>query len=159
MLKEIFTTIKNRVTSWHYNKFVRPKVEAARRNQIKRDLKNDLDDLWRLNLIMTLSPDTYKEFVDFFNQNINGIKNYYGSMRTWFPESRTIFEYKGRLVDKNHKIIEGCKGKAELEYLSHRKRPFHVEFRNYRGTDIIAEEAYGFEDFDSALRYMLSKSV
>ena len=151
------------VRRWHHRKHVLPRIGSDNRNRIRDDLRrggyDTLRDWKRLQLLSTLKFGTYKEFREVWKNNICGIQNHYGSMMTWNPTSDTLFEYNGKCVDGNGRRIDGWEGKTELNVGE--KFPFSVYSSTYDHNrhEVVRSECYGFDDFESAMRYFLGKSV
>ena len=159
----MFGRLVGMVRGWHYRKYVLPKIEAENRNRIRADLRrggyDTLRDWRRLQLLATLTDGTYREFREVWKANICGIQNRYGSMMTWNPTSKTLFQYEGNCVDGNGRRIDGWEGKTELNVGE--KFAFSVYSSTYDSNkgEVVAHECYGFNDFESAMRYFLGKSV
>ena len=159
MLKWAVVSVK----AWHHRRHVLPRIEAERVRQIRGDLSRNgyetLKDYKRLRLLTQLTLRTYSEFAKVWRGNICGIQNHYGSMMTWNPTSKTLFEYNGKCVDGDGRQIDGWEGRAELGIGE--KFPFSVYSSTYDHNkhETVSHECYGFDNFESAMRYFLRKSV
>ena len=147
----------------YHRKYVLPRIVGERICQIREDLSRNgsdrLKDYKRLRLLATLNFSTYNEFAKVWRKNICGIQNHYGSMMTWNPTSKTLFEYNGKCVDGDGRQIDGWEGRAELGIGE--KFPFSVYSSTYDHNkhETVSHECYGFDNFESAMRYFLRKSV
>lgn len=151
------------VRRWHHRKHVLPRIEDERIRQIREDLSRNgsdrLRDYKRLRLLATLNFGTYREFADVWKNNICGIQNHYGSMMTWFPTSKTLFQYEGNCVDGSGRRIDGWEGKTELNVGGKFAFSVYSSTYDHNRHEVVGSECHGFDDFESAMRCFLGKSV
>ena len=149
--------------AWHHRKYVLPKIETENRNRIRDDLRrggyDTLRDWKRLSLLATLTDGTYREFREAWRANICGIQNHYGSTMTWFPTSKTLFQYEGNCVDGSGRRIDGWEGKTELNVGEKFAFSVYSSTYDHNRHEVVGSECHGFDDFESAMRCFLGKSV
>jgi len=162
-VRKVFRRMAVSAKAWHHRRYVLPRIEMENRNRIRADLRRGGDDTlrdWkRLGLLATLDFGTYNEFAEVWRGNICGIQNHYGSMMTWYPTSKTLFQYEGRCVDGDGRLIDGWEGKTELNVGE--KFAFSVYSSTYDHSrrEVVGSECHGFDDFESAMRCFLGNLV